>query len=238
MLRWIYPVTCAVCGEASAQSVCESCLAGLWRVPHPICLYCGAPTQGTASVPDKCEACSPFPRVYSWARSALVLEGETRRLVHDLKYHGAGDLAAPLASVLAQLWAETPFLHQVASLALVPVPIDSRRTHERGYNQAALLASALGSLVGVPVVQPLCRHLSEEDKRSMTRMSARARLQQANKVYAVEPAWQKHPKPLPSHLVLVDDVYTTGATSRACARALSSLPGVESVGVLTLARSM
>ena len=238
MLRWIYPVTCSVCGEAAPQSLCESCMDALPRVPRPLCLYCGAATYGTASEPDCCDACKGGGREFSWARSALVLEGETRRLVHDLKYHHASYLAAPLARILHRLWEDTPQLNRGGEWGLVPVPVDAHRRHERGYNQAELLARELALLCGSRVVQPLTRMQSEEEKRSMTRMSARARRQQANKVYALSNTWEEKNASLPSRLVIVDDVYTTGATSRACARILKTLPGVQEVGVLTLARAM
>lgn len=213
-------------------------MGALPRVPRPVCLYCGAATYGTASEPDCCDACKDFSHDFSWARSALVLEGETRRLVHDLKYHRASYLAAPLASLLHQLWKETPQLNLGGEWSLVPVPIDARRQYERGYNQAELLARELATLCGNRVVQPLTRLQSEEEKRSMTRMSARARQQQANKVYALSPMREKKNASLTSRLVIVDDVYTTGATARACARILKTLPGVQEVGVLTLARAM
>lgn len=238
MLRWIYPVTCSVCGESAPQSLCDACRDALARVPRPQCLYCGAATYGTASVPDSCDACKAFPKAFCWARSALVLEGETRRLVHDLKYHHASYLAAPFAEILHELWAATPHLHGGGEWALVPVPVDARRRHERGYNQAELLASKLAALCGSRVVQPLMRLLSEEEKRSMTRMSARARRELADKIYALHPAWQEPHATLPQRLVIVDDVYTTGATASACARILRALPGVHEVGVLTLARAM
>lgn len=238
MLRWIYPVTCSVCGEAAPQSLCENCRDALARVPRPVCLYCGAATYGAASEPDCCDSCKSFPREYSWARSALVLEGETRYLVHDLKYHHASYLAAPFAAILHQLWQETPQLNRSGAWGIVPVPIDARRQHERGYNQAELLARELAELCGAPLLQPLVRQLSEEEKRSMTRMSARARQQQADKVYALSPAWERCHQPIPERVLIVDDVYTTGATARACARILRTLPGVQEVGVLTLARAM
>lgn len=238
MLRWIYPVTCAVCGEPAAQSLCEACRDVLRRVPRPICLYCGAYTAGTAQDPERCEHCAGFPREYDWARSALVLEGATRRMVHDLKYHHASYLAEPLAAVLHELWQHTPQAMRSRRCALVPVPVDKRRIHERGYNQAELLALELGRLLGVEVCRPLVRLLTDEEKRSMTRMSARARQQQANKVYAASPQWLKRNTPMPECVVLVDDVYTTGATARACSRVLRALPGVREVGVLTLARAM
>ena len=238
MLRWIYPVTCTRCGEAAPLSLCESCRDALRRVPRPICLYCGAATAGTAAEPDRCESCKDFARVYDWARSALVLGGETRGLIHDLKYHRASHLVEPMAEILLQLWAETPQLARSGDWALVPVPIDSLRNHERGYNQAELLARKLGARLGVPVQQPLMRMLCDEDKRSMTRMSARARQQHANKVYALSPQWLKKKEELPARVVIVDDVYTTGATARACAKVLQTLPGVQEIGVLTVARAM
>lgn len=238
MLRWIYPVTCVVCGESAPAYLCERCREALPHVPRPVCLYCGAATYGSAAQPDKCDSCAPFSRVYSWARSALVLEGETRRLIHDLKYHRASYLAAPLAGVLHQLWKSIPRLASPYDWALVPVPIDSQRHYERGYNQAELLAKALGNVLDIPVVQPLTRMLGDAEKRSMTRLSARMRQQHANKVYALSPSWQQKNTSLPSRLILVDDVYTTGATARACARVLSALPEVQEVGVLTVARAM
>lgn len=238
MLRWIYPVTCTLCGEAAPLSVCESCRDALRRVPRPICLYCGAATAGTAAEPDRCESCKDFARVYDWARSALVLGGETRGLVHDLKYHRASYLAEPMAEILLQLWASTPQLASHCDCALVPVPIDPLRSHERGYNQAELLARKLGARLGVPVQQPIMRLLSDEDTRSMTRLSARARQQHANKVYALSPHWLKKKETLPARVVIVDDVYTTGATARACAKVLRTLPGVQEIGVLTVARAM
>ncbi len=238
MLRWLYPVTCSVCGDAAQLSVCEACLAQLPRVSRPICLYCGSATHGMAAAPDCCEHCKDSARAYDWARSALVLEGETRRLVHDLKYHGAGYLAEPLAQVLHALWQDTPHLQGGAEWALVPVPVDFRRSYERGYNQAELLARELGALVKQEVIQPLMRRVSDAEKRSMTRMSASARRHQANKVYDLAPDWLRKYQKIPSRLVLVDDVYTTGATARACAKKLRALPGVQEIGVLTLARAM
>ncbi len=238
MLRWIYPVTCSVCGDAAQQSVCETCLEQLARVPHPICLYCGAATRGLATTPDSCEHCQDEAKVYDWARSGVILEGHTRQLVHDLKYHGASYLAAPLARILYEIWQETPRLRTAQEWGLVPVPIDYRRSHERGYNQAELLARELSMLVGHPVLQPLMRQLTDEENRSMTRMSARARQQQANKVYTMAPHIMQQSKKWPAHLVLIDDVYTTGATARACAKILRDLPGVQEIGILTLSRAM
>lgn len=234
MLNWLYPITCRLCGEASEHTLCEACLAQLPRVPRPICLYCGAPVSGEQADAYHCAACKSKPRPFDLARSALLTDDATMPLIHELKYKGASHLGAALAPALAELWLNTPELAEYQDAALVPVPISKLHLRRRGYNQAEELARPLATALGLPMVQPLQRTDMQSD--SQTRLSAAERLKNARLIYHAKPEYAQGKKTLPAHLVLIDDVYTTGATVRACAAVLKHLPGVKKVAVLTLLR--
>lgn len=231
MLDWLYPNTCEFCGELSDSTICPSCLGAMERVPRPICLHCGAPTYGLAENGDSCRACRPFPRDYDFARAALLRTPQTMELVHAFKYARASHLCVAFAPLLADVWEQTPELRAHHDWVLVPVPVERGRLMRRGYNQAEELAMALGKLRRRPVLQLLQRMGTEY--ASQTRLSARERQLNARKAYRLISGKTD----APAHLLLVDDVYTTGATARACAAALRRLSGVRKIGVLTLLRA-
>lgn len=234
MLRWLFPITCSLCGKASELTLCEDCLAKLPRVPRPICLYCGAPVIGEQQDAYHCPACKGKPRPFDFARSALLTGNESMDLIHRLKYKGASHLAAALAPALCEQWHNTPELAQYGNAAIVPVPIGKLHLRHRGYNQAEELARPLAKMLKLPLREPLQRIDVKTD--SQTRLSAAERLKNARLIYHPLPAYETGAKALPSHVVLVDDVYTTGATVRACAAVLKRLPGIQKVAVLTLLR--
>jgi predicted amidophosphoribosyltransferase len=116
------------------------------------------------------------------------------------------------------------------------VPTTPTHQQQRGYNQAGELARELGKMLSLKVVQVLQRH--ETEFNSQTRLSVRQRLLNAYRSFSALPAYKSGKRPLPPSILLVDDVYTTGSTARACARALRHLPGVKAVAVLTFARAL
>ncbi len=234
MLTWIYPRFCHRCGEPSELSLCPECLASLRRLPRPICLYCGAPVAETPASADACPSCQGEPRSFHFARPALMRTDDTMKLIYDLKYHRAVHLAAPLALVLDELWDLNPPLREYDDWQLVPVPSTYEHLYMRGYNQAEELARALGRLRNLPVVQPLVR--KDTAHSSQTRLSASQRLANAKLAYHVAENWVKSKRTLGPRVLVVDDVFTTGSTARACAKALRSIPGVKRVGVITLVR--
>ncbi len=232
MLSWLYPGICELCGQRSEASLCPECLAALPRLPRPICLYCGAPLSAAVVDAMHCPECTNLPRSFSFARPALVQTQETMQLIHKLKYHHANHLAPALAPLLAELWEQNPPLRAHADWVLVPVPAAPQHLFARGYNQAEELAHALGKIKGLRVLPALRRKRGIHS--SQTHLSAAERLENAFASYAPLPAFACGRRTLPPHLLLVDDVFTTGSTARACARALRTLPGVEEVGVITL----
>lgn len=235
MLHWLYPSVCELCHEPCEHNLCPACAERLPRVPAPICLYCGAPVAGEQVDAYHCRACTARPRHFDFARSALARSEEALALIYRLKYHRANYLAPALAGMLNSLWESTPGLLAHGDWVLVPVPAGAEHLFARGYNQAEELACALGRLRGLRVCAPLVRQSTAHE--SQTRLSAGERWRNALQAYTPLPAWSEGRKRLPQRVVLVDDVYTTGSTARACARALKSLPGVECVAVLTLMRA-
>lgn len=235
MLRWLYPNYCEQCGELSERSICDVCRAKLPRLPRPICLFCGAPLSATPESTESCPVCHGKPRPFTIARSALQRTPETLELIHKLKYRHAAYLATGLAPLLEELWHSTPEMADFRHAALVPVPITYHHLSERGYNQAEELARGLSKLLRLPLHHALQRIPTEFD--SQTRLSAAQRHRNACRAFCAAKAYENGSRTLPSHVVLVDDVYTTGSTARACCRALRRLPGVKSVAVLTVVRA-
>ena len=234
MLNWIFPNTCRLCGEVAGTTLCQECLGALERVPKPVCMYCGAPVAGNQQDPYHCEACRGKPRPFTFARSALYENDTTLKLVHDLKYHKHTHLARALAPVLAELWEFNHLLADTADWALVPVPVTRKKLFSRGYNQAEELAEELAKLRPMPIVQPLRR--VDTGIRSQTNLSAAERMRNAYRAYTLLPEYANAKRSLPKNLLILDDVYTTGATTRACAHALRRASGVKNIGIITLLR--
>jgi ComF family protein len=147
-----------------------------------------------------------------------------RRLVHVFKYEKIRTLAVPLARLLVRA-----LPREAAFDVIVPVPMHWRRRLERGFNQASLLANELGRYVGAPIASALRRPYRGTPQASLSFADRRANLRGASFTVSRPGAIAGR------RVLLVDDVITTGATARACARALKSA-GAAHVTVLTLAR--
>ena len=238
MLRWIYPSYCELCHRACEGDLCEDCLADLPRVPLPICLYCGAPVAGEQESATRCSRCSGQTRSFDFARSACVMSENMLRLIYQLKYHRCNYLAPSLSLLLDEVWQDTPRLARVrdsADWGVAFVPAGERHLFARGFNQAEELARALAKRRGLKLYSPLRRLSSGAE--SQTRLSAGERWRNALQSYALKKTYASGCRRLPPNIVLVDDVYTTGSTVRACARALKQVPGVKTVAALTVMRA-
>jgi len=213
-----YPQWCVGCGGRASDLLCRPCFESLPWKGSPACGRCGLPA---ASNTPACGACKYVDFAFETARAPLRYEGVGKEIVHALKYHGyttvVGRLAAPL---LAEAAGGERFD------AVVPVPLHRARLRMRGFNQAALLARGLAARINTPVSDTLQVVRSTRDQ---VELSAAERRQNVAGAFSAGTRTR-------GRLLLVDDVFTTGATTSACAAALLDA-GADEVHAITLCKT-
>jgi ComF family protein len=230
---------CAACGQVLEQPsggpVCEACWRAIRRFTPRLCQSCGEPVSSQATAPSLlCPNCREHERTVARARAIGPYDGRLRDIIHAFKYDKRRTLSRPLAALLRDAGGDV----LDGADAVVPVPLHWTRRHQRGFNQAALLADSLG----LPVVHALRR---ARRTRSQVELPAEERHRNVRGAFqlAWRYRWRRWPKTrraaVPSleglTVVLVDDVSTTGATLDACAGVLLAA-GAREVRALTLAR--
>lgn len=228
-LDLVFPPLCPVCdgmlGAGRRDPLCGACWEGFERIAPPWCRCCGAPL----GIEGLCGACRGRRPGFAYARAAVLYGGLVREAIHAFKFGGRRGMANPLGDLLAGLGLSA--LPGAAPDVLVPVPLHPRRARERGYDQALLLARRLERAWSVPVVADAL--LRAVPTQPQTDLDAAARRRNVRDAFAV-----RRPELIADrHVVLVDDVLTTGATAGECARSLYRA-GAAAVGVLTVARAL
>ena len=216
LLDLVAPSRCAVCGDGG-PIVCAACSTVLTRIRPPICVRCGRPCVHPV---DRCRDCAGRRPAYATARAALVLDDHAGRLLRAWKDRGLEALARVAA---AELLAALP--PPADGAVVVPVPAAGDRARWRGVDGPAALAHELGAAWGHAVDDRL---LTRVEARAQRGLSGGERRRNARRAFAARAG-------SPRRVVLIDDVFTTGATADACALALRRA-GAERVDVVTLAR--
>ncbi|PIE07833.1 MAG: amidophosphoribosyltransferase [Rhodobacterales bacterium] len=228
----IYPVQCAGCGEPVEDShgLCGKCWAETPFVTGHVCDKCGCPLPGESDgETDLCDDCLATRRPWSRGRAALIYAGRGRSFVLGIKYHDRLDYVPPAAAWMHR--AARPFLSP--DMLVVPVPAHWTRVLTRRYNQASELARALARQAGLDVAPTgLVRK---------TRTAPQERKTREQRFENLAGTIAPHPKRgallKDRRVVLVDDVFTSGATLTA-ATAACHTAGAREVFVLTLARTV
>jgi ComF family protein len=243
-----FPSDCRICGDALARlsgiPVCDACYASVVPQTAALCARCGealdvdlesvrlaAPVEGL-----ECFACRAAPPMFERAVAYAAYEDELREMVHLLKY----ERMRPLADVLGARLAEVTLqLREQAAreLIVIAVPLFASRERVRGYNQSVLLADA--AIAHLRELAPEWRlHrvdgilMRRRDTRSQFELNPRSRRRNLEGAFAVDAA-----RFTPGcEVLLIDDIYTTGATARECSRVLRRA-GAGKVWVATLARA-
>ncbi len=213
-----YPERCVGCERRASDVLCRVCFEALPRVRAPVCARCGLPTAFATFV---CQECKNVDFGFESAGAPLKYEGVGKKIVHSLKYRGyqkvVGKLAVPL---MLQVVGDGPFD------AVVPVPLHRSRLRKRGFNQAELLARGVAERINATVSDTLEVVRSTGDQVELTAAQRRANVAGA---YSAR-------RSLRGKVLLVDDVFTTGATMSACATTLT-LAGAQEVHALSLCRT-
>lgn len=234
LLDALLPPRCLACTTEVADQgmLCAPCFAALAPVTAPFCARCGVPFphdgHGTPTEAGPlCDRCAIRTPAYRAARAAFRYGEGAKRLILPFKHGDRTELARPLARHMAR--AGAPLLAR-ADL-IVPVPVHWRRLVGRRYDQAALLAQALGRLSGLAVMPDLLRRV-----RATEALGGKGAAERAATVEGVFAVSRPGARRLPGRQVLlVDDVMTSGATAEACAVALLAA-GAAAVDVLAAAR--
>lgn len=228
-LDQLYPPVCAGCGAPLVQgdALCARCFTQLRPITAPLCPVLGIPFDADQGADALSLEALADPPPFARARAAVAYGAVADRLVSRLKYGDRPELARFCARLMASagrdFWAARPLL--------VPVPLHASRLRFRRYNQSLLLAQALGRQLGLETDPHLVvRH---RKTRQQVGLSGDGRLRNVQGAFAPHPDLARRLKGRP--VVLIDDVYTTGATIKAVTRALLR-GGAERVEVLTFAR--
>lgn len=212
-----FPPRCSGCG-LRGRWVCNECLLATPLFSEPRCPTCSMPLHGAVC------GCRDLPNDVDGLWVAGPYGGWLRNAVHSFKFGGETARAPSLAALLAPQCATLG-----PDVVLVPVPMHAKRKRQRGYDQVAILAAALGKQTGVPVISALAK---ERETRTQVGLSAAERSMNLIDAFAVQPGTE-----LPDDVVLIDDVATTGSTLSECARVLRRA-GVRSVNALAVAHGL
>jgi ComF family protein len=229
LLSLFFPPHCANCEADTAAGVhlCESCADKARRIEPPLCERCSEPFAGAIFETFTCANCAGRKLHFDCAVAPYLSRGVVREFIHRFKYDRERYLRQPLAAWLAEALKDERLKRHAFDL-IVPVPLHSTRQRERGFNQAEELAKLLSRHCGVPVASALKR---TRYTTTQTRLAREERMENLRGAFRV-----RHTAAVQSrHLLLVDDVFTTGSTVDECARVLRQA-GAASVRVATVAR--
>ena len=248
----LFPADCRICGfplvRVSRLPVCETCLIALRPLKGSYCTVCGealhfpayidrleADRRETGRGETRCQLCQrvdpPFERAVAYGR----YDGELRDLIHLLKFQQVRPAAAVLGRMLAETIANLEQAMPAGTIAVVPVPLHTRKQAQRGFNQAEMIARGALKQLSRPKNFDLCtgvlvRRRETGSQIGLTRHQRRENLRGA---FAVSDPTRI----LNRDILLVDDVYTTGTTASECARVLLRA-GAARVWVATVARTL
>jgi ComF family protein len=232
-LSFLYPEVCQICNQEPATPgngfVGDHCRKNVAFIAPPLCDRCGLAFEGDISTSFVCANCREEEYTFTYARSAVRAKGVVLDIIHRYKYSG-------------QVWFE-PFLGELFACVaapvllreywdmIVPVPLHPLKEAEREFNQAEVLAQRLASSIGVPVSTACLRRVKPTE--SQTRLTRAQRAENVRTAFAFNDRASE--LVAGKRIIVVDDVFTTGATTNACAKLLRK-HGAEAVCVWTLAR--
>jgi ComF family protein len=239
VVDWLYPPRCRACAGRSrgrdAEYFCADCWNKIKLVGHPMCNVCGRPFPDASGDDHACGACLARPPhfVQAWAWACYpreeAEEHPLRQAVQKFKYGRKVSLGKPLGRLMARGCGE--FLQSCDADLIIPVPLHPKRLRWRGFNQALLLARQLSRAYGIATDPFLLRRIKETPPQ--TQLNEEERRRNVRDAFALSAGRSLKGK----NVLLVDDVYTSGATVNECSRTLER-SGAEQVFVVTLARAV
>lgn len=224
----LYPRHCPICGQVLPYGiyVCKKCAPELPYVREPVCLACGKPVASPEQ--EYCYDCQIFPKSFRAGLALFVYNEKTRPAMAAFKYMNRRVLSQFFAREICARH-KNDILRWKPDL-LVPVPIHKNKRRLRGYNQAELLAENLSVLLRIPCQGNLL--LRTKDTAPQKQLRPQARLNNLQDAFAVNPIFRDQLADLTT-VLLIDDIYTTGATMEICTRILRGA-GVKNIFIYSV----
>lgn len=227
MTELLFPRRCPVCGQIvmpGGEKICPGCKKELSFVSGPLCLKCGK--ELAVEEAEYCLDCRKHKRSVEFGAALLNYSGAAARSVAQIKYRNRREYLDYYSEEMVRCLG--PRIRRMQAQILIPVPVHPARKRQRGYNQAEELAVRLGKITGIPVCSGgLTRIRKTAPQKELT---------PGERLKNLEKAFLACPEFLPEGtegVILVDDIYTTGSTVEACARALKKA-GIRRVYFLSL----
>lgn len=240
----LFPSDCHICGEPlfelSRLPVCRECLAAMHPIGEKVCSVCGERLFSSyaferAAREPRCGMCLRIAPMFARAVAYGSYEAGLREMIHLLKFEGVRPAAAVLGRMLAEAISKLGAAVPSSETVLIPVPLHRIKRRQRGFNQAELIARAALKNLAEPPRFRLCPRALERKRETTSQVGLTSHQRRANLRGAFVVAEPQSVKD--KEVLLVDDVYTTGATVSECARVLLRA-GASKVYVATVARTL
>lgn len=215
MITWVYPERCPVCFRLvmpKGAMLHPECKGKLDVMKEPVCMKCGHPISSEEE--EYCAECAcRADRGFDQGRGIFPYHGVVGNALRLVKKEGTEEFVRFFAKQMKQ--SQRAYIERVAPECIVPVPLHPSRQRSRGFNQAELLADALGEEINLPVRLLLKKQKKTKDQKSLSKEERRKNVKDA---FCVDESAMG--QQIPTSVLLVDDVCTTGSTLTACAKAL------------------
>lgn len=219
IVDFIAPRSCVICGRRlspTERSLCSVCVLHLYRTTFQF-------------TPEDNEMAQLFWGLLPVERTAALIyyepRSETAALIYKLKYGHRPDIGEDLGRIMAEEMKPAGFLDGID--ILLPIPLSKKRYWQRGYNQSEMLARGMSEVTGLPVITKAVRRTNF--RQSQTSLTRKERQENVEGTFVL-----RHPELLENkHVLLIDDICTTGATLLACSEAIRSIKGIR-ISILTL----
>jgi len=233
VLNLLFPQNCIFCSgdrREGGEYLCRTCFNDIGLIHAPICFVCGVPADISYDYPQDefaCGVCRQSPYKFDRARSLGHYDTVLRQLIHHFKYQKQLGVLSDIDCLLEKYFSE--FGKEYLGLTVSPIPLHFNKMRERGFDQAFLLARQVARVLHAPLESALLKRVAETSAQATKTKAERA--QNIKGAFEVNrPEWVEG-----KNILLVDDVFTTGATANEAAKTLKKA-GAGKVYIFTLGR--